>query len=119
VAGVGLALTGAGCLLLTQVSASGSPLGDILFGLLIFGPGLGATYVAASIATLAGVAEREAGLASALNNAAFQIGGARHRRGDQRRRLQHRWAKPLAALTERFRSSSAASIFPALGLLSR
>jgi EmrB/QacA subfamily drug resistance transporter len=76
VAAIGLALTGAGCLLLTQVAVHGSYLGDIFFGLLIFGPGLGATYVAASVATLAGVAARDSGLASALNNAAFQIGGA-------------------------------------------
>jgi MFS family permease len=76
VAVAGLVLTGAGCLLLTQVSADGSYLDDIFFGLLVFGPGLGATYVAASVATLAGVAEKESGLASGLNNSAFQIGGA-------------------------------------------
>ena len=40
------------------------------------GLGTGAAYVAGSIASLSGVAETEAGLASGLNNAAFQIGGA-------------------------------------------
>jgi EmrB/QacA subfamily drug resistance transporter len=73
---VSMLLTGAGCLFLTQVSVAGSYLGDVFFGLLIFGPGLGAGYVAGSIASLAGVAETEAGLASGLNNTSFQIGGA-------------------------------------------
>jgi EmrB/QacA subfamily drug resistance transporter len=73
---VSMVLTGVGCLLLTQVSVGGSYLGDIFFGLLIFGPGLGAGYVAGSIVSLAGVAPSEAGLASGLNNTAFQIGGA-------------------------------------------
>jgi predicted MFS family arabinose efflux permease len=73
---VSMSLMGAGCLLLTQVSVGGSYLGDIFFGLLIFGPGLGAGYVAASIVSLAGVADADAGLASGLNNSAFQIGGA-------------------------------------------
>jgi hypothetical protein len=72
---VSMVLTGLGCLLLTQVSVDGTYLGDIFFGLLIFGPGLGAGYVAGSIGSLAGVAETEAGLASGLNNTSFQIGG--------------------------------------------
>jgi EmrB/QacA subfamily drug resistance transporter len=76
VATVGLALTGLGCLALTQVSVDGSYLNDIFLGLLLFGPGLGATYVAGSIGSLAGVSERDAGLASGLNNSSFQIGGA-------------------------------------------
>ena len=76
VAATGVVLMGAGCLLLSGVSAGGGYWSDIFPGLLVFGPGLGSAYVAASIATLAGVAERESGLASALSNAAFQIGGA-------------------------------------------
>jgi EmrB/QacA subfamily drug resistance transporter len=76
VAVVAMALTGLGSLLLTQVSVGGSYLGDLLFALLILGPGIGAAYVAGSIASLTGVAETEAGLASGLNNASFQIGGA-------------------------------------------
>jgi MFS family permease len=71
-----MALTGLGSLLLTQVSVAGSYLGDLFFALLILGPGIGAAYVAGSIASLTGVAESEAGLASGLNNASFQIGGA-------------------------------------------
>ncbi|MEN3280943.1 MAG: hypothetical protein V7607_2083 [Solirubrobacteraceae bacterium] len=76
VAVVGMALTGLGSLLLTQVSVGGSYLGDLFFALLILGPGIGAAYVAGSIASLTGVADTEAGLASGLNNASFQIGGA-------------------------------------------
>jgi EmrB/QacA subfamily drug resistance transporter len=75
-AATGMALMGAGSLLLTQVSVSGSYFGDIFFGLLVFGPGVGFAFVTATVAALAGVAEREAGLASGLSNTAFQIGAA-------------------------------------------
>jgi EmrB/QacA subfamily drug resistance transporter len=76
VAVLAMALCGMGSLLLTQVSVGGSYLGDLFFALLVLGPGIGAAYVAGSIASLTGVADTEAGLASGLNNAAFQIGGA-------------------------------------------
>ena len=71
-----MALTGLGSLVLTQVSVGGTYVGDLLFALLLLGPGVGAAYVAGSIASLTGVAESDAGLASGLNNASFQIGGA-------------------------------------------
>jgi EmrB/QacA subfamily drug resistance transporter len=76
VAATGMALMGAGSLLLTQVSVGGSYFGDILFGLLVVGPGTGLAFVTATVAALAGVAERESGLASGLSNTALQIGGA-------------------------------------------
>jgi EmrB/QacA subfamily drug resistance transporter len=76
VAAAGMALMGTGALLLTQVSAGGSYFGDIFFGLLVFGPGVGLAFVTASIAALAGVPERESGIASGLSNTAFQIGAA-------------------------------------------
>jgi EmrB/QacA subfamily drug resistance transporter len=76
VAATGMALMGAGSLLLTQVSVSGSYFGDIFFGLLVVGPGIGLAFVTATVAALAGVAEHEAGLASGLSNTAVQIGGA-------------------------------------------
>ena len=76
VAATGMALMGAGSLLLTQVSVSGSYFGDIFFGLLVFGPGVGLAFVPATVAALAGVGDREAGLASGLSNTAFQIGAA-------------------------------------------
>jgi EmrB/QacA subfamily drug resistance transporter len=75
-AAIGMALMGAGSLLLTQVSVGGSYFGDIFFGLLVFGPGVGLSFVAATVAALAGVPEHEAGLASGLSNTALQIGGA-------------------------------------------
>jgi EmrB/QacA subfamily drug resistance transporter len=111
VAVVAMALTGLGSLLLTHVAVDGSYVGDLLLALLILGPGIGAAYVAGSIASLTGVAETEAGLASGLNNASFQIGGAvgvailstvavsgAH------------GADPLAALTAGYRSAFAAAI---------
>jgi EmrB/QacA subfamily drug resistance transporter len=76
VAAVGMALMGGGALLLTQVSVGGSYLGDIFLGLLVFGPGVGLAFVTASIAALAGVPERESGIASGLSNTSFQIGAA-------------------------------------------
>jgi predicted MFS family arabinose efflux permease len=119
VALVGLALTGTGCLLLTQISADGSYFGDIFLGLLVFGPGLGSTFVAATVATLAGVAEAESGLASALNNAAFQIGGALGSAVVTTVAVSEAvGADPLSALTEGYRSSFAAvAVFAAIGLL--
>jgi predicted MFS family arabinose efflux permease len=119
VAAVGLLLTGAGCLLLSQISVEGSYLGDIFFGLLIFGPGLGATYVAASVATLAGVAEQESGIASGLNNAAFQIGGALGAAVVTSVAVSNASGPdPLSALTEGFQAAFlAAAMFSALGLL--
>jgi len=76
VATAGMALMGGGALLLTQVSVDGSYFGDIFFGLLIFGPGVGLAFVTASIAALAGVPERDSGVASGLSNTAFQVGAA-------------------------------------------
>jgi EmrB/QacA subfamily drug resistance transporter len=76
VAATGMALMGGGSLLLTQVSVGGSYFGDIFFGLLVFGPGVGLAFVPSTVAALAGVAEHESGLASGLSNTALQIGGA-------------------------------------------
>jgi EmrB/QacA subfamily drug resistance transporter len=76
VAAVGMALMGAGSLLLTQVSVDGSYFGDVFFALLLFGPGIGLAFVTATVAALAGVAEHESGLASGLSNTAFQTGAA-------------------------------------------
>ncbi|MCT9082066.1 MFS transporter [Streptomyces fulvoviolaceus] len=72
----GLALVGVGSLLLAGIPVDGSFVRDLFPGLLLFGPGLGACAVAGSIAALTGVGERESGVASGMNTAAFQIGGA-------------------------------------------
>jgi MFS family permease len=76
VAVAGMALVGTACLLLTQVSVDGSYWRDLFFGLLIFGTGLGAAFVAAQIAALAGVADQESGLAAGLADSSFNIGSA-------------------------------------------
>jgi EmrB/QacA subfamily drug resistance transporter len=76
VAVTGMALMGAGSLLFTQVSVGGSYFGDIFFGLLAVGPGIGLAFVTATVAALADAAEDESGLASGLSNTALQIGGA-------------------------------------------
>jgi EmrB/QacA subfamily drug resistance transporter len=76
VATAGMALMGAGALLLTQVSVGGSYFGDLFLGLIVFGPGIGLAFVTATVAALAGVAEHESGLASGLSNTAFQMGAA-------------------------------------------
>ena len=67
VAVTGMALMGAGSLVLTQVSVHGSYFPDIFFGLLLCGLGIGLAFVTATVAALAGVAEHEAGLASGLS----------------------------------------------------
>jgi predicted MFS family arabinose efflux permease len=113
VAAIGMALMGGGALLLTQVSVGGSYFGDIFFGLLVFGPGVGLAFVTASIAALAGVPEHESGLASGLSNTAFQIGAALgvaivttvavSRTDDYV--AAHAGANPLVALTEGFQSA--------------
>jgi EmrB/QacA subfamily drug resistance transporter len=115
----GLALMGIGSALLSQVSASGTYLGDLFLGLLVFGPGLGAAFVAASVATVSGVDEADAGLASGLNNASFQIGGAL---GvailTSVAVAQTEGSEPLVALTAGFQSAFAAAIaFAAIGIL--
>jgi MFS family permease len=76
VAVAGLLLIAASCLSLTTISAHGSFVDDMLLGMLLFGPGLGAAFVAGSIAGLAGVPARDSGMASGMNQAAFHVGGA-------------------------------------------
>jgi EmrB/QacA subfamily drug resistance transporter len=76
VGATGMALLAAACLLLTRVSFPGSYIDDIFVGLLIFGAGLGAAFVASQIAALAGVRDEESGLAAGLVDSSFNIGGA-------------------------------------------
>jgi EmrB/QacA subfamily drug resistance transporter len=118
VAATGMALMGAGSLLLTQVSVAGSYFGDIFFGLLVVGPGIGLAFVTATVAALAGVAEQEAGLASGLSNTATQIGGALgvaiittvavSRSEDYR--ATNEGANPLVVLNEGFQSAFLACV---------
>jgi predicted MFS family arabinose efflux permease len=105
-----MALTGLGSLLLTQVSVGGSYLGDVFFALVALGPGVGAAFVAGSIASLTGVAERDAGLASGLNNAAFQIGGAVGTAILSTVAVSHAHGAGPAALTHGYQAAFAAAI---------
>jgi MFS family permease len=73
---LGMVLLGVGLVLFSQVSVDGTYLGDLLPGFLLTGVGLGFAFVPVSIAALAGVTGREAGLASGLINTSQQIGGA-------------------------------------------
>ncbi len=72
----GMGLLTAGLLYFTQVSVGGSYLGDLLPGFLIIAAGLSFSFVAVSIAGLAGIEAKDAGLASGLINTTQQIGGA-------------------------------------------
>ena len=60
----------------TQISVNGTYSHDLLGGYLLFGFGLAFAFIPVSIAALAGVGPREAGLASGLLNTAQQVGGA-------------------------------------------
>jgi EmrB/QacA subfamily drug resistance transporter len=119
VALVAMALAALGSLLFSQVSVDGSYLGDLFPGLLLLGPGIGAAFVAGSIASLSGVAETEAGLASGLNNASFQIGGAVGVAVLSTVAVSGaHGAEPLAALTNGYQAAFAVAIaFAALGAL--
>jgi EmrB/QacA subfamily drug resistance transporter len=65
-----------GLVYFTQVSVGGSYLGDLLPGFLVIALGIGFSFVPISIAALAGIEEKDAGLASGLINTTQQIGGA-------------------------------------------
>jgi EmrB/QacA subfamily drug resistance transporter len=73
---VGLSALTAALVYLTQISADGSYVTDLLPGFLLMALGIGFSFVPTSIAALAGVEPREAGLASGLINTSQQIGGA-------------------------------------------
>jgi EmrB/QacA subfamily drug resistance transporter len=72
----GMSLLTVGLLYFTQVSVGGSYLGDLLPGFLIIAIGMAFAFVAISIAALAGIEAKDAGLASGLINTSQQIGGA-------------------------------------------
>ncbi|MFF1822091.1 MFS transporter [Kribbella sp. NPDC058245] len=72
----GLLLAGAGTTVMTQLTATSGYFELAFWGLLVFGAGLGAGTVAGSIASLSDVESADSGVASGLQNASFQIGGA-------------------------------------------
>jgi hypothetical protein len=72
----GPVLIAAAMLWLTQVSADGSYAVDMLPALVLMGVGLGMAFVPMQNPALFGVANHDAGVASALVNASQQIGGS-------------------------------------------
>ncbi|MGI9657453.1 MAG: MFS transporter, partial [Gaiellaceae bacterium] len=72
----GLLFLGGGLAYFTRVSADGSYFVDLFPGFLLVGVGIGFSFVPVSIAALAGVSGKEAGLASGLINTSQQVGGA-------------------------------------------
>ena len=73
---MGLVLLTAAMVWYAHIPVHGSFASDLLPGYLVVGVGIAFAYVPVSIASLAGVVEREAGLASGLINTSQQIGGA-------------------------------------------
>jgi EmrB/QacA subfamily drug resistance transporter len=73
---IGLALLTGAMVWYSQVPEHGHFVSDLLPGYLMVGVGIAFAFVPVSIAALAGVQEREAGLASGLINTSQQIGGA-------------------------------------------
>ena len=72
----GMSLMTVGLFTFTQVSVGGSYVRDLLPGFLIVAIGMAFSFVAITIAALAGIEAKEAGLASGLINTSQQIGGA-------------------------------------------
>jgi EmrB/QacA subfamily drug resistance transporter len=62
--------------LLTRLPVHGSYVTDLLPSFFLIGLGLGISFVAVTIAALAGVPPRDAGIASGLVNTSRQVGGA-------------------------------------------
>jgi EmrB/QacA subfamily drug resistance transporter len=73
---IGLVLLTVAMVWYAHIPVHGSFASDLLPGYVLVGVGIAFAYVPVSIASLAGVAEREAGLASGLINTSQQIGGA-------------------------------------------
>jgi EmrB/QacA subfamily drug resistance transporter len=72
----GMSLLALGLVYFTQVSPGGSYVTDLLPGFLVVAMGMAFSFVSISIAALAGVPAKDAGLASGLINTSQQIGGA-------------------------------------------
>lgn len=72
----GTALSVTGLLLLTQADATSSYATSVLPGIMLFGIGIIATGTPASIAAVADVRHDQAGAASGVVNAGYQVGGA-------------------------------------------
>ena len=69
-------LTALGLLYFSRLPVDGNYLTDILPGIALMASGMGATFVALTLAATSGVAAKESGLVSGLLNTSQQIGGA-------------------------------------------
>jgi len=69
-------VTAAGLFYLSRVPVDGSYLTDLLPAIALIGTGMGATFVALTLAATSGVSQKESGLVSGLLNTTQQIGGA-------------------------------------------
>jgi len=72
----GMALIGAGILWATQIPADGNFVHDLAGPFFVAGVGTAFAFIPVSIGALAGVTERDAGVASGLLNTSQQLGGA-------------------------------------------
>jgi hypothetical protein len=72
----GMGLIGGGILWATQISANGNFWQDLAGPFFVAGMGTAFTFIPVSIGALAGVVERDAGVASGLLNTSQQLGGA-------------------------------------------
>ena len=72
----GLLLVAAGLVWFSRVSPDGGYVADVLFPSILAGLGLGFSFVPVTIASVAGTAPEESGLASGLINTSQQVGGA-------------------------------------------
>ena len=73
---IGMALIGGGVLWATQVPVDGHFWRNLAGPFVVAGAGTAFAFIPVSIAALAGIAEKDAGLASGLLNTAQQLGGA-------------------------------------------
>lgn len=73
---IGPILLTTGMLVLSDVSANGTYIANVLPGLLVMALGAGVTFVSISVAATSGVPGKEAGLASGLLSTSQQMGGA-------------------------------------------
>ncbi|UFU05368.1 MFS transporter [Ruania halotolerans] len=74
VASGGLVLLAIACVLLSSLTPDGTVVKNLLAGLLVFGAGMGAAFVAGQIAALTGVAQEHAGLAAGVEETSFAVG---------------------------------------------
>jgi EmrB/QacA subfamily drug resistance transporter len=76
VAAVGMLLTTAGLLLLTQLPVHGSYVADVLPAILLSSLGMGAVFMPLTLIATTGLDDEDQGLASGIFNTSQQIGGA-------------------------------------------